>query len=475
MNVTLVSLCPTEAARAAGAPALTPELLAATGARYSRNNEGLREILAKIDPANLDRSVDAIFRMIDYGHQSIADMAPVAMFLDGISQWLAFTVWNLCPTASGQESSTRYIEMSPALIPDPDSIGLPTVLQPEWQHLMSGCFEAYREASAGWQQLADQTPEVMRIPRDLLSDPSEASRKKVARLRRNYTYDRARYYLPFAGATNVMLVMSARGWVQLCQTLCSHVLPEARTLGERIREQLSLATPRLLKHAVANASTQAGLAECFAVLQREAARGLPIPLRPEATDTVQPQAVRVDAMPPCDVDGPSLAADLAHHTNRYAWIGHGLRRTAVRVAWNAITLAEIRDLNRHRTGTRHCTLLPVGFYSALDELPAADGTTPDALRATLHRLNTLGSRLTARAHALLAAGDPSYVYWLPIGAECAFEHTTTADKFIYEAELRTGQGAHFRYARHLHDALQRWYELYPETRSGVIEGQAEPE
>ena len=60
---------------------------------------------AKIDPDNLDKSVDSIFKMIDYGHQSIADMVPVAMFIDGISIWLAYYIWSVCPTAGGQESS----------------------------------------------------------------------------------------------------------------------------------------------------------------------------------------------------------------------------------------------------------------------------------------------------------------------------------------------------------------------------------
>src|SRR4028119_244213 len=110
MKVTQVAICPTEASQAIGRPSLTPELLAASGARYSRNNEGLESILAKIDPDNLDKSVDSIFRMIDYGHQSIADMTPVAIFMDGISMWLAYYVWSLCPTAGGQESSTRYIK-----------------------------------------------------------------------------------------------------------------------------------------------------------------------------------------------------------------------------------------------------------------------------------------------------------------------------------------------------------------------------
>src|SRR4051812_21915444 len=107
MKVTQVAICPSEASNKAGRPALTPELLAASGARYSRNNEGLQAILSKIDPQNLEKSVDSIFRMVDYGHQSIADMVPVAMFIDGISMWLAYYLWTLSPTAGGQESSTR--------------------------------------------------------------------------------------------------------------------------------------------------------------------------------------------------------------------------------------------------------------------------------------------------------------------------------------------------------------------------------
>src|SRR5271169_4863965 len=136
MKVTQVSICPSQASEQAQRPSLTPELLAASGARYSRNNEGLESILSKIDPKNLEKSVDSIFRMVDYGHQSIADMVPVAMFIDGISIWLAYYVWSLCPTAGGQESSTRYIKISvDGLIP-PETIGVPYDQIPEWRTLM---------------------------------------------------------------------------------------------------------------------------------------------------------------------------------------------------------------------------------------------------------------------------------------------------------------------------------------------------
>ena len=57
-------------------------------------------------------------------------------------------------------------------------------------------------------------------------------RKKVARMKRNFAFDRARYFVPAAAATNVMMINSARGWVGLCQQLLVHRLPEARRLGD---------------------------------------------------------------------------------------------------------------------------------------------------------------------------------------------------------------------------------------------------
>src|SRR5512145_1520344 len=140
MKVTQVAVCPSEASKQAGRPALTPELLAASGARYSRNNEGLDSILSRIDPDNLDKSVDSIFRMVDYGHQSIADMVPVAMFVDGISIWLAYYVWSLCPTAGGQESSTRYLKLSPSELIAPEELGIPEDQVAEWRQGMTHAF-----------------------------------------------------------------------------------------------------------------------------------------------------------------------------------------------------------------------------------------------------------------------------------------------------------------------------------------------
>lgn len=460
MKVTQVSIRPTPAAEAAGRPALMPELLAASGARYSRNNEGLNSILERIDPKNLDQSVDSIFRMLDYGHQSIADMAPVAMFMDDLSLWLAYYIWTLCPTAGGQESSTRYINYASVRELDAESFGIPEELRDEWEKGVRDAFAAYETALQFWTTLSEKHPELTRIPRTLLEDSSEKAQRQVARMKRNFAFDRARNFLPVVAPTNVMMIMSARGWANLCRHLLSHALPEAQQLGSLIASELRFASPRLLKHATAMDSTREGLRSEFRHWQKIANT------QKYLGGEKAPEAFLETSLPP-GVTPSDFAEDLKYHENRYAYIGHSLQRTSVRFGWQAVAMAEIRDLNRHRTGTKYCPLVPQGFYAAQDQLPQA--------HEEIEKLNSLGDQLSARAHELLRGGESTFVYWTLLGTQYIFEHTTTADKFIYEAELRTGTGSHYRYAKHLSDALKLWFDEFPETREFIHEGQAEPE
>lgn len=461
MNVTNVSLRPTEAAAAAGRPTLTPELLAASGARYSRNNEGLEAILSKIDPNNLDKSVDSIFRMIDYGHQSISDMVPVAMFIDGVSIHLAYLVWSWSPTAGGQESSTRYIKLSADSLADPASLGVPSGLHETWYRFMERCFASYEAALTFWERIGAEYPRLTRIPTSLLGDPGDKAGRQVARMKRNFAFDRARYFLPLAAKTNLMLVMSARAWVQLCQNLLSHSLPEAHQLGERIREELRLSAPRMTKHAERSDSFVQGHRAELDAARACAGEARVGPGEADATAEVQ-------LLLPPDVSERDLVKALQHHEHRYAFTGSAVRRSAIRFWWHGVAAAEIRDLNRHRTGERYCSTLPLGFYCAEDELPGGvDGSGLD---------RSVGDEGTSRALEALRAPDRSDIgAWALLGTQYRFEHTTTLDKFIYEAELRTGAGAHFRYAKHLRDAVAQLGRSFPSLAAAVRLGEAEPE
>jgi len=455
VTVTLVSLCPTTAADSAGRPALTPELLAASGARYSRSNEGLAAILSKIDPANLDRSVDSIFKMVDYGHQSIADMAPVAMFIDGVSLWLAYLVWTQCPTAGGQESSTRYLRLTKEDLLGPEELGIPNSVAAAWQDFMHDSLDAYNVAHSIWEGIAEADPTATRIPTSVLSDTTEMGQKKAARMKRNFAFDRARYFLPVALRTNLMLVMSARAWVQLIQFLSSHYLPEAQKLGSALSAELQLVTPRLLHHATAKPSFEAGIREEFELLLHDCM------LSPN------PSTPTLEVSLPAGVTEETLAHALSFHDNRYAYFGQALRRTSVRFSWPAVPIAEIRDLNRHRTGSKYCPIIPQSFYGALDQAPE--------YRSLRTLCEGIGQRAVTDAKMWLRDELPEFVYWMNLGTELPFEHTTTANQFLYEAELRTGLGAHYKYAELLREMLELWYAEFPATRGLVLEGAAEPE
>lgn len=446
MKTTLVSIAPSERAQNAGRPGLSPELLAATGARYSRNNEGLEAILKRVDPDDEDRSIEAIFRFVDYGHQSIGDMAPVAIFIDGLSILLAFYVWNWCPTASGQESSTRYLRMGD--LPNPDDLGIPPEEQGAWSALMQSGFDAYARMLDLWTELSERRPELSRIPAALLADSSEKAQKQVQRMRRNFAFDRARVFLPAAGLTNMMLVMPATGWVRLCSILLSHPMHEANRLGSALRSELELTVPHLIRHIAARGNMAGDFADDLDEAAVEAAESRDLLAGKVMHE--KPVEASLDVWVPSGIR-PAVAFPraLRHHDNRYAPVGSALRKTSVCYRWNAVGLAEIRDLNRHRTGTRQAGLVPVGFHAALDQAESAGyDESLSVLQNTLLILqDEVGGAALRHARRALCQRRADAPYWHLLGTQFPFSHSTTADKYLYEAELRTGTGAHSRCAR----------------------------
>ncbi len=419
-------------------------------ARYSRSTEGIEAILAKVDVANPDASIDRILKFVDYGHASIGGLTGgLAVALDGVSMWLAYKLFEIAQMADGQESSTRYITMDPANIPGAGEIGMPDDLVARWRAILARSFAAYRSEYERLDALAVADPGLVRCPRD-------AKPAVIARIRKNYALDRARYFIPFATRTNVAIVQTSRMWALTVKQLDSLPQPEARAAAALIRGELLKQSPRLMRHSFSEKSFEEQAAQ---ELRASLAMGLE---RLSAAPLADQVWVRVDrAAPPWFAQDQPVAEALRHRSNRYGQQGQATRRMRVTFAWNNMALAELRDLNRHRTGNRSTPLIQAGFFLP-QEIPHAGHAALLADQMELTR-------------ELLGRGSPAYVYSLLLGAQTPFEHGTHADKFIYEAELRTGMGAHFRYAEHLSAALRAFLEQVPEARPWVVEGTAEPE
>jgi len=448
MRITGLALVPPPTA--ADCPKVTPELLASVLARYSRSNEGIGAILAKVDLANPDASIDRILKFVDYGHASIGGLTGgLAVALDDVSMWLAYKIFEIAQMADGQESSTRYITMDAANVPSAGELGVPADLASRWREVLLRSFAAYHAEYARLDALATVEPQRVRVP-------AEAKPTVVTRLRKNYALDRARYFIPFATRTNLGLVQTSRMWAVTVKQLDSLPHPEAKAAAKLIRDELLKQSPRLMRHSVAEKSYEEQARQELATslaLGRE---------RLSAAALADDVWVRVDrSTPPWLPETQPVAEALRHRANRYGQQGTATRRMRVSFAWNNMALAELRDLNRHRTGHRYTPLIQAGFY-----LP------PEIDRATHAQLLADQLELTRE---LMERRSPAYVYSLLLGAQTPFEHSTHADKFIYEAELRTGMGAHFRYAEHLSAALREFLVQVPEARDWVVEGTAEPE
>jgi thymidylate synthase ThyX len=448
MKVTGIALVPPPTA--ADLPKVTPELLASVLARYSRSNDGLAAILSKVDLAHPDESIDRILKFVDYGHASIGGLTGgLAIALDGVSMWLAYKIFEIAQMADGQESSTRYITMDAANLPTAAELGIPDDLAPRWTAVMARAFAAYHAEYARLDALGQARPELIRLPAD-------AKPAVVTRLRKNYALDRARYFIPLATRTNLGLVQSSRMWATTVKHLDSLAHPEAKAAAKLIRDELLKQSPRLMRHSSAEKSYEAQA-------QQELALSCRLGLERLSSAPLADQVwVKVDRdSPPWLREEQPLAEALRHRANRYGYQGTATRRMRVTFAWNNMAVAELRDLNRHRTGHRWTPLIQAGFY-----LP------PEIAHASHQSLLDEQAALTRE---LMQRGAPAYVYSLLLGAQTPFEHSTQADKFIYEAELRTGMGAHFRYAEHLSAVLREFFAQVPEAKAWVVEGTAEPE
>ena len=448
MRITGLALVPPPTA--ADLPKVTPELLASVLARYSRSNEGIGNILSKVDLANPDASIDRILKFVDYGHASIGGLTGgLAIALDEVSMWLAYKVFEIATMADGQESSTRYITMDAANLPSAVELGIPDDLAQRWRDVMAKAFAAYHAEYARLDALAVAQPELVRLPPD-------AKPAVVTRLRKNYALDRARYFIPFATRTNLGLVQSSRMWATTVKHLDSLPQPEARAAAKLIRDELLKQSPRLMRHSFAEKSFSA---QATQELAASLAGGLE---RLSAAPLADEVWVHVDrSAPPWLAENQPVPEALRHRSNRYGHQGTATRRMRVSFAWNNLALAELRDLNRHRTGHRYTPLIQAGFY------------LPPEIRHADHA--ALLSEQLELTRELMRRGSPAYVYSLLLGAQTPFEHSTHADKFLYEAELRTGMGAHFRYAEHLSATLREFFKQVPEARDWVVEGTAEPE
>jgi thymidylate synthase ThyX len=461
------------------ATALEPEVLAACLARYSRTNEGINSILEKYS----DKSPTAIFKFIDYGHASIGGLTgAIAIAIDDVSMLAALKLFEFSQMADGQESSTRYIELDPlgSGVVSTSEIG---IKDPELTESLQTTtrlgFELYKKCLHLLEEKVSLEPFIARIP-------PNTPEKTAQRMLKNYGLDRCRYFLPIRAKTNLALVMSARSWTQTLRELESLPWNETKQLSKLIREELTKVAPDLIRHSFPD---QASTEQCMLKinksqritkgnLQNEKNKKDEGSLKNHFSSNAPctcTTSIHGKSLPPWEQDldfNEELTNSFKGKENRYSSVGDTVKRISINCAWAAMALAEIRDLNRHRTGYRSYHSIPVGFYIP-EEINKLAETNKDVKMMLEKFLQSYEEMIEKVINSSEDTNIKDYFYFL--GTQVPFEHCQQLDKFIYETELRTGLGAHFRYAEHLNSAASSLILQFPEIKNFIKIGTAEPE
>lgn len=402
-------------------PTVTYEENAAIGARFSRSKDGFKTIHDLTKKLGFKK----IFSWLEYGHRSINDMATISMYIEDISAWLAFYIWYKIPRAVGQESSTRYIDYgSEAKVLSFEMTGMPESMRPSYSDILEVSRTKYACAVEYWSR---------RIP------PNLTDKQKA-----NFVYDRSRNYITASVLTNVRYDMTVLDWSKLIVYLKAYRLPETIQLAFMLEEKLRRIVPSMVRHIDAQQDMIDGCSYDRSLMFINPSDEYWVTI-----DKNKKLGMGVTG------DMYNMFGPLDRHPHRYSWVGCDLSTINVDYWIPRIAFAELRDLNRHRPGTKLMDMFPVSFYNGHESVMLE---TNQFLELSIKHWE-----------------EPWQMYLSFLGTEYNYGRKASLPQAIYEIELRTGAGGHYRYVHHMTQIHNLLCEKLPELKGKIILGSGEIE
>lgn len=212
------------------------------GARTSRTRKSYEEIfdevleLVKMDPAAAAEKIKEFG--LNYGHQSILGMIPIFLFFNNIPLEQAYWIFNRLWYGDGQESSSRYVKFSRMNFPKiEDFLDLSQIpaesredleyIQREWVEILQMAEDNYKK----WYALIEEAYKAQFEEDD---NPLEDSTLKARIL------DVVRSWIPMGATTSMCLLGNLRIWNNYIKILQETGEQEYIELADQIKAALSL-------------------------------------------------------------------------------------------------------------------------------------------------------------------------------------------------------------------------------------------
>lgn len=195
-----------------------PQDTAMMQALYSRSALSVEEHVEKVKASGSGKFMERFY--VGYGHASIADCGSTTIFIEGVSMLVAKAIqdWSLY---SGQETSSRYIDMSKQAIIDPAGTK-------ESKNILDRWMRFYTESQFEVQEHIKR-----KYPRKEGEDENVYNKAVAAR-----SFDTLRGFLPAGVATQFSWHTNLRQAHDHLVYLRRHPLAEVREVGEKILSSL---------------------------------------------------------------------------------------------------------------------------------------------------------------------------------------------------------------------------------------------
>lgn len=412
---------------------LHPEDEAMVQALYSRSASSVVEHLQKIEQVGSGKLMDNY--VVGYNHKSIADCGTTTLFLEGVSM-LADKAIQDWPLYSGQETSTRYIDMSSQRIVDPIGTPQSKEILDRWMYFYTGHQDAVRDhVRKTYPQNAGE------------KDQSYEGAVKAR------VFDIMRGFLPagittqLSWHTNLRQAGDHLSWMQY------HPLEEVRMIAEALGKMLNDAYPSSgFTKDLADVSGVTGGKAARAQWMMEVSKSLTYDSRPE--DFSRPKLTSSFPNDYAPLQEMWLT-DLLRDRPRGAVLPHILSGMGQLTATGLLDFGSFRDIQRHRNGACSMPLLTkaYGFMPwYLEQLP------PQVLSQARYLLETQSALISSCCQDIHIAQ-----YYIAMGYRVPVRMVQGLPALLYMLELRSAKTIHPT----LRSLVHQWVKDFRNTHPNI--------
>lgn len=374
-----------------------PQDVAMLQALYSRSAQSVEDHVNKVRESGSGKFMERYY--VGYGHASIADCGSTTVFIEGVSMLAAKAIqdWQLY---SGQETSSRYIDMSKQLLVDPLGTKESKAILSRWMNF-------YTTAQA-------RVEAHLRVKYPKKADEDIAMYDKAIKAR---IFDILRGFLPAGVTTQLSWHTNLRQAHDKLSLLRHHPLAEIRNIAVEIETKLKEKYPHSFGHKVYSQQEEYRKlsADLYTYFDNKKTKAFKMRTTIRSADLMVYK--KVVARRPMKTNLPTFLEELGLITYEFL-----------------IDFGSFRDIQRHRKGVCRMPILttPHGFNTwYLDQLP-------DDLRK---EAKLLIKEQVRRIKALKATKEVAQ-YYIAMGFNVACRTTYGLPAAVYTMELRSGKLVH---------------------------------